>query len=231
MASAAPTRRTLAIRRYPVKSMGGEALAAVRLNSRGLEGDRYFAVVDAQGRLASGKNTRRMVRRDGVFSYAARTEADAVMVTGEQGIWRAGDAALDAELSYALGAEVMVLPETTTPYFDDGAVSLIGTATLEWCARELGADADQRRLRANLLVETAEPFEEETWTGPLAIGTAVLRPVARIERCRTIDLPQDGVATGTRWLKPLGDARAAKVGIYCDVEVRGLVTVGDVVNF
>ena len=60
-----------AIRRYPVKSMGGEALERVELDARGLVGDRAYAVVDGDGKLSSGKDSRRFRRRDQVFSYAA----------------------------------------------------------------------------------------------------------------------------------------------------------------
>lgn len=45
--------------RYPVKSMGGEALAAGVLTSRGISGDRVYALVDcATGKIASAKHPR-----------------------------------------------------------------------------------------------------------------------------------------------------------------------------
>jgi uncharacterized protein YcbX len=227
------------LRRYPVKSMGGENIESAPIDQRGLVGDRAFAVRDGDSRLASGKNTRRMVRRDGVFDFAARIEGSpgadgsrlddgphVIVARGDQE-WRVGDPALDAVLSDALRADVSVAPESDVPHFDDGAISLVGTATLEWCARELGADADPRRLRVNIVVQTQEPFEEEAWRGDIRIGDVTLRPAGRVERCRTIDLPQDGVEQRTRWLKPLGDARDARVAIYCDVVTPGSVQVGD----
>ncbi|WP_084128337.1 MOSC domain-containing protein [Demequina sp. NBRC 110055] len=220
-----------AIRRYPVKSMGGEALDRVELDARGLVGDRAWAVRDGDSRLASGKNTKRMVRRDGVFAFSAATRAEGVVVSGPGGRHGlAGDPAVDAWLADALAAEVALAPETDVPHFDDGAVSLVGTATLDWCARELGADADARRLRANLVVATTEPFEEERWEGEVRIGTAVLRPAGRIERCRTIDLAQDGLSEKTRWLQPLGKSRDLRVAIYLDVVTPGAIAVGDLVT-
>ena len=45
--------------RYPVKSMGGEDCERLALESRGIEGDRSHAVRDPQGKLGSGKATRR----------------------------------------------------------------------------------------------------------------------------------------------------------------------------
>ncbi|WP_084099996.1 MOSC domain-containing protein [Demequina sp. NBRC 110051] len=220
-----------AIRRYPVKSMGGESLDRVDLDARGLVGDRAWAVRDGDSRLASGKNTKRMVRRDGVFAFSAATRAEGVVVSGPGGRHGlAGDPAVDAWLADALAAEVALAPETDVPHFDDGAVSLVGTATLDWCARELGADADARRLRANLVVATTEPFEEERWEGEVRIGTAVLQPAGRIERCRTIDLAQDGVTDATRWLQPLGKSRDLRVAIYLDVVTPGAIAVGDLVT-
>ncbi|MFV0633053.1 MOSC domain-containing protein [Demequina sp.] len=222
--------RVTSIRRYPVKSMGGESLESVQVEARGLEGDRAFAVRDAESRLASGKNTRRMVRRDGIFAFTAHTEDRGVVVSGPGGRHGlVGDPSLDAWLCDALAADVAVAPESDVKHFDDGAVSLIGTATLEWCERELGVDADPRRLRANLVVETSEPFEEEAWVGDVRIGATVLRPAGRIERCRTIDLAQDGVDAPTRWLKALGARRDLRVAIYLDVVTPGLVTLGDAV--
>ncbi|MFW2512588.1 MOSC domain-containing protein [Demequina sp. SO4-13] len=219
------------LRRYPVKSMGGEPLESVAVGQRGLEGDRAYAVRDADSRLASGKNTQRLVRRDGVFEFRARTEALGVVVTGPGGRHGlVGEPELDAWLSDRLAAPVAVASETDLPHFDDGAVSLIGTATLEWCARELGVDADARRLRTNIVVATSEPFEEEAWTGQVRIGDVVFRPAGRVKRCRTIDLAQDGVDTTTRWLKALGAERDMRVAIYLDVVAPGEIAVGDSVE-
>ena len=41
------------LRRYPVKSMGGEALTSIELTARGLVGDRHYAVRDAGDYLVS----------------------------------------------------------------------------------------------------------------------------------------------------------------------------------
>ncbi|QAY71344.1 MOSC domain-containing protein [Xylanimonas protaetiae] len=225
------TMTVRSLRRYPVKSMGGEALDAVVVDARGLVGDRAFAVVDDEGHFASGKNTRRFRRRDAVFGYTAATSGDGVVVTGRDGRWAVGSPALDAELTRALGVPSRVLPEAGTPHFDACAVSLVGTATLAWCAQRWGIDADPRRLRVNLVVDTDEPFVEETWVGSgIAVGEVELRGVERIERCRTIDLAQDGASGAGRWLKPLGAERGLCLAVYADVVVPGTVRVGDVVS-
>jgi uncharacterized protein len=225
----------LEIRRYPVKSMAGEALDRVDLDARGLVGDRAYAVVDGDGRFAAGKDSRRFRRRDEVFRYGASTASDGTVRVArvdaqKSDQWAAGDAALDDELSGRFGDPVRVLLENGTSHFDARSVSIVGTATLEWCARELGVDADRRRLRTNLVVETAEPFEEEGWLDhEVAIGGVHLAVVERVERCRTVDLAQDGVTTTTPWLKALGGARELCVAVYADVLVPGTLAVGDTV--
>jgi uncharacterized protein len=215
------------IRRYPVKSMGGEPLASAEVELRGLVGDRRFAVTDADGRFASGKNTRRFRRRDAVFSYAAATSESGVSVSsGDQG-WPVGSPALDKELSRAFGDPVRVTEEDQVAHFDAGAISLVGSASLAWCREHLDVDTDPRRLRVNLVVETEDPFVEEAWSGDLAVGPVGLRVVERIERCRTVDLAQDGVPTTTPLLKALGADRELCLGIYLDVAVPGVIRVGD----
>jgi uncharacterized protein YcbX len=218
-----------ALRRYPVKAMGGESPAAVELDGRGVAGDRWYAVLDAEDKMAAFKNSNRFRRHDAVGDFAASTSDDGVRVSRGGESWHVEDPALAEVLTEAFGAPVRVAPETTTPHFDASPVSVVGTATLDWCRDTLGVDPDPRRLRVNLLVDTTTPFEEESWT-TLSVGTAALRAVERIERCRTIDLAQDGVETTTRWLKPLADAREMRVGVYLDVVTPGRVAVGDEVE-
>jgi uncharacterized protein YcbX len=219
----------VSLRRYPVKSMAGEALDAATVDSRGLEGDRWFAVEDADGYFASGKDTRRFRRRDQVFSYAAATSCSGdTVVTGARGQWAVGEAALDRELSREMGLDVRVTPESDVPHQDMGSVSLVGTATLDWCAARWGVDADPRRLRVNIVFSSEEPFVEETWVGrTVTFSGARLRVVERVPRCRMIDIDQDGATADGRWLKPLTAERDMLLAVYGDVASGGAIRVGD----
>ena len=234
--------------------MAGESLNEVRLDVRGLELDRWFAVVDADGRFAAGKNSRRFRRKDAVFHYAAAvrgvdvvvrrapaaadpadlaetmapTRRDPAVDSPDPAMWTVADPALDAELSVAMDAPVRVLPEIDASHQDAGAVSLVGTASLQWLRTHLDVDAHPRRIRANIVVYTAVPFEEESWPGrEITVGGAILQVVERIERCRVVDLAQDGVATRTPLLKTLGEHRDLCLGVYADVVRPGLVEIGD----
>ncbi|WP_416482649.1 MOSC domain-containing protein [Streptomyces sp. CL12] len=96
-----------AVRRYPVKSMLGEALTAVRVDERGLAGDRMFAVLDAAGAIGSAKHPRKwepLLRCRGRL-----TGPGAVRVELPDGTaLSAGAAELDARLSDLLGRQVSV---------------------------------------------------------------------------------------------------------------------------
>lgn len=221
------------IRRYPVKAMGGENLEHVVLDDRGLAGDRWFAVRDEDGQLASCKNTRRFRRRDAVTQFDARTEANGeIQVTDGSRAHRVGDLALDGHLSQAMGAPVSVVPEGEVPHQDAGQVSLIGTATIAWCTQAWGIDLDVQRLRPNLVIATDEPFIEETWVDRhITIGQAVvLRVIKRVSRCRTVDVVQDGVHPRRRLLPRLTQERDGLLAVYADVEAAGTVAVGDRVD-
>lgn len=221
------------IRRYPVKAMGGENLERAVLNDRGLTGDRWFAVRDEDGRLASCKNTRRFRRRDAVTQFDARTEASGeIRVSDGSRVHRVGDPALDAHVSEVMGAPVTVVPEGDVPHQDAGQISLVGTATVAWCARAWGVDLDVRRLRPNLVIRTDKPFIEEAWVGRhVTIGRAVvLRVIRRVSRCRTVDVAQDGVNPRRRLLSRLTQERDGLLAVYADVVTAGTVTVGDRVD-
>jgi uncharacterized protein YcbX len=211
--------------------MGGEALESLVLDERGVAGDRWFAVEDDEGHFASGKSSHRFRRRDAVFDFTASTEGDAVRVHRGGQQWTVGDTALDEVLSKAMGAAVRVLPEAEVPHQDAGSVSLIGTASLEWCRDRLDVDGDFRRIRPNVVLETAEPFVEETWVGSrLAVGDVTLTVVERIERCRMVDLAQDGVATTAPLLKRLSARREMCLGVYADIISAGRIGIGDQVR-
>lgn len=220
--------RVTRIRRYPVKSMGGEELRFVQLDPRGLAGDRWFAVVDDQGHLVSGKDSRRFRRHDEVFDFSARTEGFTVHVDGDGQSWMAGDPELDTHLSARMGTPVSLHPEGLAPHHDGSPVSLVGSATLDWCAREWGIDADPRRLRVNVVLQTSTPFVEETWVGrDLAFDIARLHVTERIPRCRIIDVPQDGAPAGEDWLERLGQERDMNLGVYARVVTPAAITVGE----
>jgi uncharacterized protein YcbX len=209
--------------------MGGEDLDVADVDARGFVGDRWYAVQDGQGRLASGKDSHRFRRRDPVFGFSAHTRPEGgVVVTRLGGRWHAGDPDLDHRLSDEMGTVVRVVAEGDTPHQDAGAVSLVGTATLRWCADRWGGSPDPRRIRVNIVIDTDEPFVEERWVQrELGLGSTRLHVVERVPRCRMIDIRQDSVEPGVKWLKSLTRERDMSLAVYADVIRPGQIRVGD----
>ena len=102
----------------------------------------------------------------------------------------------------------------------------MSTASLQWCAERWGGSPDPRRLRVNVVVDADEPFVEDGWTD-IELGTARLRVVERVPRCRMIDIVQDGAEPGAGWLRPLGRERDLCLAVYADVVRPGHVRLGD----
>ena len=224
--------RVVSIRRYPVKAMGGEALDLVHLDQRGLAGDRWFAIRDHDGLLVCGKDSARFRHHEAVYDFSARTRGFFVEVDGqldgEPHTWRVGRPELDAHLSQLLGFPVSVQPEKDLLHQDSGAISIIGTATLDFCAREWGVDADPRRLRTNLVLETQTPFIEQDWIGwDLVIGTTRIAVTGAIERCDMVEDSQDGATGGDVWAETTFLERDGLLGVYADVLTKGAINVGD----
>lgn len=147
--------------RYPVKSLLGEEIASCDLTERGFAGDRTYAVVDEDGKVASAKNPRKWGK---LFECRAQLVGDAaaVLITlSGGGTIRAEDREAAAVLSRFLGRTVALEarataravleelwldpapggPEVTDEviargspegtFFDYGVVHLVTTATLE----------------------------------------------------------------------------------------------------
>lgn len=57
--------------RYPVKSLGGQQLSQASCGVRGIEGERRWAVRGTDGKLGSGKTTRRFRRMPGLLAMSS----------------------------------------------------------------------------------------------------------------------------------------------------------------
>lgn len=219
------------IRRYPIKSLLGETLGSARVGSRGLDGDRLWAVRDAGGKFGSGKNTRRFRRMPGLFDLRAYAGPDAPEVAMPDGArFRADDPAGSEAVSAFLGRDVTLAREDAIPHHDEGPVSLITTAGLRRLAALAGGPVEATRFRANLLIDLpGAGFPEDAWVGrPLRVGPSViLRPQRPLTRCVMIDLAQDGLDARDDLLKLLAGEHDLTFGLWATVLHPGTVTVGD----
>ncbi|GAA1967126.1 hypothetical protein GCM10009798_29330 [Nocardioides panacihumi] len=119
-----------------------------------------------------------------------------------------------------------------TVVYDGAGVTLVGTASLRELGERAGLDllAESARFRATLVVETDEPYVEETWLGrDLAAGDARLRAGVPIPRCAVIDHSPTTGEKDVRLLKtlasyrPLNGAGEPVFGIYAQVTTAATV--------
>jgi uncharacterized protein len=229
-----------------VKSVGGEQVESSWIDGRGLLGDRVWAVQDSDGKLGSGKHSRRFKRMELLelsACYPAGPSPDLIgppVLAGPDGTrYPVGDGSADAFLRQRTGLPgVRVRRDTGISHFDEVSISLIGTATLRWLALELaGVRVDARRFRPNLVVRTEQPFAEESWLGrTVAIGTgasAVQVVFDRVlERCVMVGMAQRDLADSSEVLRRLAkrDGHPLCLAIGGQVMTAGTVQVGDPVR-
>jgi uncharacterized protein YcbX len=220
-----------ALQRFPVKSLLGERPDHLDLDARGCVGDRAWSVRTADGKIGSGKNTRRFAAVPGLLDLRAQERDGQVVVVFPDGsVLAVGSHEIAARLTEHLGRQVTIAKETDVSQFDDGPVSVAGSASIEALARARGDEVDPARFRANVLLATHEPFEEEGWVGRrITIGTAVLRVEFPSPRCVMVDMATADLPEQHGNLLALGRINDANLGVIASVEQPGRIAVGDAV--
>ncbi|MED7951648.1 MOSC domain-containing protein [Kitasatospora sp. NPDC058201] len=224
--------------RYPVKSTGGERLDSVEVDDRGLAGDRLYAVRDANGKLGSGKNTRRFRRMDGLLRLSSRLGH---RLDGPELFDPLGGPVADPTAflrAYLQRDDVELAREDAVSHFDQLPVSVLTTATLDWVAEAApSAVVDVRRFRPNVLVRTppgTPPFVEDTWFG--REGRTGSRSGARLsfvrssERCAMTTAAQPGLPHAPEILKAIAQAHEARLDALAGVAAPGRLAVGDALS-
>jgi len=225
-----------AIARFPVKSLVGEDLDSAVVDERGLVGDRQWAVRDVDGKLGSGKSTRRFRRMPGLLELTAgygRDLTPLVRFPDGRSI-SAADPGIHDALSAQVGRAVTLVREAGVSHFDEGALHLVTTTSLARLSQVHDATVDLRRLRANLIIDTGQHpgFDEDDWIGrTLVIGADVVVRVRKpMIRCVMVDLPQADLAADGHLLDTVGRVNDTKLGLVVDVVAPGALRLGDTVR-
>jgi uncharacterized protein len=122
-------------------------------------------------------------------------------------------------------------------FFDEDVIHLIATGTLAHLrGLEGGADFDQRRFRANIIVDTgstAPGFLEDQWLdGTIMVGDEVtiagIRPALR---CAVITHPLEELPHNPAILRTAHRRHQAYVGVFAAVAASGTIRLGDPVWF
>lgn len=243
----------------PVKSLALVHPDSVELTAHGAAGDREFAVIDADGKLANGTKHGPLVRvrssYDGdrlTLTLPDGTEvSDAVRLGdpvepvfyGEHRSARLVLGPFAEALSGVDGSPLRLVRMDDGEGVDrpgDGVVSLLTTAALSAMADQAGAlePVDGRRFRMTFLLDGGDAHEEDAWIGrDVRIGGAVVRVRGNIGRCSiTQQDPETGVKSFDT-LKLIHEARGQMptteplpFGVHAEVVEPGRVAVGDAVE-
>ncbi len=196
-----------AITRYPVKSLAGEELPSAELGQDGIPGDRESAFFVTAGHARAGK------------TYRGK-EHNLLHLTSDP----------ERAQELARGKNVAVELRSGSRYFDDAPISLIFDRWVDEVSAALSRPLNFRRWRPNLYAHAAEDFtfqESELTGSAIEVGTAVLRVRYPIERCVATTYDQVTGEPDPEVLRYVAQHRATLLGLYCDVELAGVVRTGD----
>ena len=214
--------------RYPVKSLLGERLSKVEVDARGISGDRLYAVLNSDGKIGSGKDTRRFRRIDGLFSMFANATDKGVSIKFPDGrVLTDKDQSINGKLSHTLGQSVTLTQERKISHFDDGAIHILTTASLSLLGDLLpDSNIDPRRFRPNIVID-GQYTEQDFFGKIIRVGGVDLEITHKTERCRMITIDQADLDSRPEILKSVSKNFDLDFGVYARVLSTGSVSVGD----
>jgi uncharacterized protein len=230
-----------AIFRYPVKSMAGESLDVARLGWHGIEGDRRFAFRKLTDKsnfpwlTASRLPELILYKPLGLDSRSAELFPTHVR-TPDGNEYELQSKELQEEISRRFGSEVELM-NLKAGVFDEAAISVITSSTVQCIERESGRDVDLRRFRPNVVIESdsAEPFEEDRWVGQTLIfgegdNPAAVKIYMKDERCRMVNLDPDTAERDVQVMRTVARQNQNYAGGYGTVVRAAELRVGQVVT-
>jgi len=213
------TGRVIELHRWPVKSMAGEPVEALRVDRRGAAGDRTHAVTHVhkgRERLLTAREAPRLLAwrasYDGADVDPPRPPS-ARLTAPDGATYDWDDPALADALRTDLGRDVGLRREPWGQK-DLGESLLVTTrATLAAVEQELGRPLDLRRFRTNVHVELDAPaFAEHGWEGRrMVIGDLELELLHPCIRCV---MPTRDPDTQEKWADLLRHLTRAHGGVF-----------------
>lgn len=198
--------------RYPVKSLGAEALDVAKFDRGGLVGDRASALfVTSSGHARTQKTYR---GKENERLHTLRETPDAIALAAERG--------------------VAIALRSDGPFFDLDPISIIFDIWLRDGERLVGRSLEPLRFRPNIFARAATDFaasENDLVDRILAIGEVRLRVTEPIHRCVTPSYDLETCESDPRILEIIARERANTMGIYARVVRPGSVRARDTIGF
>jgi len=238
--------------RYPVKSMLGEPLDQANIAPGGIQGDRQWAVVDAESGVSLSAK-----RYGELLSCSAWTSEDRVLIRLPDGReFPAGSAEVADGLSELLERRVCTRSVETTEtikhefptvitegegapflwepgteaFFDRAPLHLLTTGTLN-ALQALAPESTfhRARFRPNVLVETTEPgFIENDWVNrDVMLGSLKCTVIDHKPRCVMVTREQIGISRDVEVLRTILKNNNGNAGVELRALENGQVRRGD----
>ena len=228
--------------RWPVKSMAGERVNAMRVDARGAGGDRTHAVThEHKGavRPLTAREAPRLLAWSAAYPFDLDAELEPArppyaIVTGPDGrSYRWDEPGLHSALEADLQRPVQLEPDPDG--IQDLARSLLLTvqASLDSLGDELGGPVDLRRFRPNLhLALEAPAWAELRWEGAELAFSGGVR-LQLLHPCVRCAIPTRHPDTQVKWpelLRHLERTHQRSFGINARVLVPGRIAAGETVE-
>ncbi len=230
--------RVTELHRWPVKSMAGQPVDALRIDERGAAGDRAHALFDehkgAPRRLTARQAPRMLLWHAAYDGEIDPDEVPKPRLTDPHGrVFGWDDEDLPTALEDDLGRPV-ALKRDLGLMQDLGHSLLITTqATLEAVGTALEQPLDLRRFRTNVhvVLDDAPAYAEEGWEGrELTIGEATFRLLHPCERCVIPTRDPDSAVKWAELLRWLTRERSGRFGMNARPLHPARIALGDPVS-
>lgn len=199
--------------RYPVKSMGGEALDRAYLEPLGITGDRVVHVEDADGHVITARTHPRLLGH-----HTSLDSSGEPLVDGER--WT--ESRVRQKVVDIVGPGAQLIWDESGERFDvlplliatDGAISAFGH--------------DRRRLRPNIVIAGVEGLAERAWPGHvLRIGRVLIGVRDLRGRCVMTTFDPDTLEQDRKVLRGIFQKFGGRLALNGYVIRTGEIRVGD----
>jgi uncharacterized protein YcbX len=228
--------------RWPVKSMGGEGVNALRVDARGAGGDRTHAVThEHKGsvRPLTAREAPRLLAWSAAYPFnldaglePARPPFAVVTAPGGR-TYRWGDPRLRSALESDLGRPVELARDVDGIQDVPGTLLVTVQASLDALDRELGCPVDLRRFRTNLHLELDAPaWAELGWEGAEVAFSGGVR-LRLLHPCVRCAIPTRHPDTQVKWpglLRHLEQSHRRCFGINARVLTPGRIAAGETIE-
>lgn len=228
--------------RWPVKSMAGERVLALRVDGRGAGGDRTHALFHEHKGVRKPLTAREAPRmlawqaaypfnRDGALDPREPPYATVTAPDGHRFTW--GDPRLRGALEQDLGRPVELVRDVDGIQDLERSLLITTAASLQALGEELDGPIDLRRFRTNVHLDLdAPPWAEPGWEGGEMAFAGGVR-VKLLHPCERCVIPTRDPDTREKWptvLRHLTAHHDMAFGVNARVVTGGRIAAGEAVE-